>query len=563
MTRCRPAPLDSTPEEDRMPLPSIQKFRTICTLAAAAALALPSIARAQQAIDSAYTALIRKNLEDPRITTELAQYLPASSTVPTPLKVLGHIIGAPGELDRSADIYKYFDALAKASPRVKVWRIGKTEEGRDMILAAIGDEATIKNIDNYRGMLAALSDPRKTSPEQAQKLIHTAKPIYYITSGIHSPEFGGPEMLMELAYRLTVDSSAFIQNIRDNVITLITPVIEPDGRDKAVDTYYYNKKLPKGAEKLPLMYWGKYVQHDNNRDGMGQFLELTKATTKASLEWTPTVLHDLHEAQTYLYASTGTGPYNDAIDAVTIDEWWYLAKNDVMELTKRGVPGAFTYGFYDGWVPNYMFFIAHSHNAIGRFYEVQSYCSGACEKYVVKPGITTTSKEWFRPNPPLDSIMWSPRANTNIQESALLFALSRTAKDKEMFLENYWLKNKRAVAKANTGVAAWVIPAGQHARENAAEAVNELKTQGLEFHVASTSFDAGKVHVNAGDYIIRGDQPYRTIADMYFELQNFSPANPSPYDDTGWTFPLMRDITVTEVTDKSVLSQPMTPVPMK
>jgi hypothetical protein len=135
-----------------------------------------------------------------------------------------------------------------------------------------------------------------------------------------------------------------------------------------------------------------------------------------------------------------------------------------------------------------------------------------------------------------------------------------------MFLENYWLKNKRAVDKGKTKpgtVAAWVIPANQHARENAAEAVNELKTQGLEFYTANSSFSAGNVKVNAGDYIIRGDQPYRTIADMYFSLQNFAPANPSPYDDTGWTFPLMRNITVTEVTDKSILNQPMTMVPMK
>ncbi len=240
----------------------------------------------------------------------------------------------------------------------------------------------------------------------------------------------------------------------------------------------------RGGGPLSLMYWGKYVQHDNNRDGMGQFLDLTKNTTKTFLEWTPTVLHDLHEAQTYLYSSTGTGPYNDALDPIVVDEWWMLAKNDVMEMTKRGVPGVWTYGFYDGWVPNYMFFIAHTHNAIGRFYEVQSYCSGACRTMSVKPGATTTSKEWFRPNPPLDSIMWSPRANTNIQESAILFSLSRIAKDKEMFLENYWLKNKRAVDKGKTrpGRTAWVIPANQHARQNAAEAVNELKTQGLEFH---------------------------------------------------------------------------------
>jgi hypothetical protein len=90
------------------------------------------------------------------------------------------------------------------------------------------------------------------------------------------------------------------------------------------------------------MYWGKYVAHDNNRDGMGQMLELTRAVTRTVLEWKPTVLHDLHEQSTYLYASTGTGPYNEQLDAITINEWWMLAQNDVMEMTKRGVPGVWT-----------------------------------------------------------------------------------------------------------------------------------------------------------------------------------------------------------------------------
>ncbi len=104
-----------------------------------------------------------------------------------------------------------------------------------------------------------------------------------------------------------------------------------------------------------------------------------------------------------------------------------LAKNDVMEMTKRGVPGVWTYGFYDGWVPNYMFFIAHSHNAIGRFYEVASYGPDLREQ----GGGGATSREWFRPNPPLASINWGPRNNINIQQSALLIALNHVAKNKE------------------------------------------------------------------------------------------------------------------------------------
>jgi hypothetical protein len=530
--------------------------RLVWALSAASLAAHAPAAWAQgQKIDEEYTKKIKEYLQDSRITTELVDHLPASSTVPTPLKFLGRIVGTPGELTYAKDIERYFEALDKASPRVTMWKIGQSEEGRDIVLLAVASEATIRQLEKYKGMLAALSDPRKTTEEQARQIIKTAKPIYYAVSGMHSPETGGPEMLMELAYRLAVEETPFIRAIRENVITFITPVIEVDGREKQVDTYYFNKKRAQGDARLPLMYWGKYVAHDNNRDGMGQFLQLTRAITRTFNEWKPTILHDLHEAQTYLYASTGTGPYNEQLDPITVNEWWMLAENDVMEMTKRGVPGVWTYGFYDGWVPNYMFFIAHSHNAVGRFYEVQSY---GPDNYVVRPAATTTSKEWFRPNPPLPSINWGPRNNTNIQESALLFALNHVAKNRELYLENYWLKNRRSVDKGKNGPTfAWVIPAGQRRKADAADAVNELRRQGLEVHTAAAGFKAGSVDVAAGDYIVRADQPYRTMADMYFSLQNYSVSNPAPYDDTGWTFPLMRNVVITSVTDKSVLDQKM------
>lgn len=517
-----------------------------------------STATATQKIDAEYTALIKKNLSDSRISTDLVDHLPASATVPTPLKAFGHIIGQVGEIDHVAPMDQYLASIAKASPRAKYWTIGKTEEGRDMVVLAIADEATIASLEKYKGYLKELTDPRKTSEARAQQLLHTAKPIYWLTSGIHSTEFGGPEMLMELAYRLTVDNSPMYQNIRKNVIVFITPVVEPDGRDKLVDAYYFNKKYGSTIGRMSSPYWGRYVAHDNNRDGMGQFLDLTKNITRTFLEWTPQILHDLHESVTYLYVSTGTGPYNESIDPITIGEWWMLAENEVTEMAKRNVPGVWTYNYYDGWVPNYMFFIAHSHNATGRFYEVQSY---GPDTSVVRPGATTTSREWYRPNPPLASIKWSPRANTNIQESALLITLDKVARERSTFLENYWIKNKNAVNKGRNGpIYGWVIPAGQYASANAAEAVNDLRTQGLEFQRATTAFTAGKVEVKPGDYIVRADQPYRTLADMYFSLQNFPPDNPSPYDDTGWTFPLMRNITITAILDSSLFKEPMTPV---
>ena len=532
----------------------------VCALLAVAAPGARPTAQSRpsapkQKIDEAYTAKIKEHLQDPRITTELVDHLPASDTVPTPLKVLGKIVGQPGELTYAKDIHRYYEAIDTASDRIAMWNIGKTEEGRDMVVLAVADEATIRNIDKYKGMIAALTDPRKTTEAEAQELIKTAKPIYWLTSGMHSTENGGPEMLIELPYRLAVSEMPFIQQIRNNVITIITPVIEVDGREKQVDTYYYNKKRGEGEPRLGLMYWGKYVAHDNNRDGMGQFLALTKNVTKTFLDWKPTVMHDLHEQSTYLYASTGTGPYNEQIDPITVDEWWLLAKTEVMEMTKRGVPGVWTYGFYDGWTPNYMFFIAHAHNAIGRFYEVMGY---GPENRTVTAGATTTSREWFRPNPPLPTIQWGPRNNTNIQQSGVLIALNHVAKNKETYLENYWIKNRNAVNKGKNGPTyGWVIPAGQKRKSDAAQAVNDLRVQGLEVHTASAPFKAGDIDVKAGDYVIRGDQPYRTIADMYFAVQNFAPNNPRPYDDTGWTFQYMRNLVIKPVADKSLQTQQM------
>jgi hypothetical protein len=514
-------------------------------------------APAPQKIDEEYTKLIKEYLQDPRITTELVDHMPASETVPSPLKFLGRIPGKPGELTYAEDIYRYYDALAKASPRAKFWKIGKTEEGRDQVILAVADESTIKDLDRYKDVLSKLGDPRKVTDEQARELIKTGKPLYWAASGIHSPETGGPEMLIELAYRLIVEETPFIQAIRNNVITFITPVIEVDGRDKEVDTYYFNKKLPQNAPRLPLMYWGKYVQHDNNRDGMGQMLQITQNFMQGILDWHPTVLHDLHEAQSYLYVSTGTGPYNVSLDPIQIDEWWLLAETEVMEMAKRGVPGVFTYGFYDGWVPNYLFWMAITHNSFGRFYEVQSY--GPDVQPNLQLGATVTSREWFRPNPPLPSIKWGPRNNTNIQESALLIALNKVARERELYLENYWLKNKRSIDKGRSGPTyAWLIPAAQYRKADAADMVNGLRRQGVEVHQATAAFKAGSTDVVKGDYIVRADQPYRTLVDMYFSVQNYPPANPRPYDDTGWTMPYMRNVKVTNVGDKAILDQAMT-----
>src|SRR5262245_36452517 len=225
----------------------------------------PPASAQPQKMDEEYTKLIKEYLQDPRITTELVDHMPSSDTVDSPLKFLGRIPGKPGELTYAKDIYRYYEHLAGQTKRAKFWKIGQTEEGRDQVILAIADEATIRDLDKYKDILSRLGDPRGLKDDAAaRELIKQGKPLYWVNSGIHSPETGGPEMLIELAYRLVVEETPFIQTIRNNSIVFITPVIEVDGREREVDTYYFNKRASGGTGgrggPLPLMYWGKYVQ---------------------------------------------------------------------------------------------------------------------------------------------------------------------------------------------------------------------------------------------------------------------------------------------------------------
>src|SRR5580698_2794090 len=265
-----------------------------------------------QAIDEEYTRKIREYTTAIYFNSPLTDYLPASKSVPTPKAVLGDVSGAPGILPYSQEVYSYMRMLEKASPRVKVFSIGKTEEGREMIAVAVASEKLISSLDENRARLAKLADPRTINMDDAEaaKLVAASTPIYYITGTIHSPETGAPTALMELAYRLAVDESAYIKGIRENVITLITPIVEVDGRDRMVDIYRWHRENP--SKQWPMLaYWGHYVAHDNNRDAMGMTLNLTNNVLNTYLGWHAQVLHDLHESVPFLYDNTvGDGPCN-------------------------------------------------------------------------------------------------------------------------------------------------------------------------------------------------------------------------------------------------------------
>src|SRR5215510_11604581 len=444
---------------------------------------------ANQPIDEEYTRKIQEYTTATYFTSPLVNYLPASATVPTPKVVLGDIAGAPGKLPYSADVYRYMRMLEKASPRVKVYSIGKTEEGREMIAVALASEANLAKLEENRARLAKLADPRTINMDDAEadRLVSDTVPIYYITGTIHSPETGAPTALMELAYRLAVDESPYIKAIREGVITLITPIVEVDGRDRMVDIYKWHLAHP-NQNWPPLIYWGHYVAHDNNRDAMGLTLKLTQNVAKTFMAWKAQVLHDLHESVPYLYDNTvGDEPYNAWLDPILTDEWQLMGWNNVSEMTKLGMPGVFTHGNFDTWSPGYLMFIGATHNGISRLYE--TFGNGGADTVERTLSPNEYSRTWYRQNPPLPKAKWSQRNNNNYEQTGLFTSLYYFGNNSKLFLKNFYLKSKRSIDKPKQeGPAAYVLPGDDPRPGNQAELLRTLQTQGVELSKATAPF---------------------------------------------------------------------------
>ncbi len=370
-----------------------------------------------QAQDEAFARLYKEWTGDGKYGSPLVDHLPIVKGVPTPKDVLGYHIGAPRKLTYHADILKYYRALAAATPRVKVEAVGRSDEGREMVVVWVTSEQNMKALQANRDQLAKIADPRGLSETTIRQLISTTKPNYHVIGGLHSGETGPSEMLMELVYRLATETSPIITRIRNNVYVSVTPVADADGRDRYVDWFYQGletavvpatppstvtppsgdatrKAEPgRGGERAALAggqgggptagqrggpgasmavpYWGKYVFHDNNRD-----INLSLVQVRTLTDWFftahPPVMHDLHESMALMYTYSGGPPQNPNLDPLLFAELPWFSNWELAQMTKWGMPGVYTHAFMDGWSPGYYASVAYNHNALMKMYETQS-----------------------------------------------------------------------------------------------------------------------------------------------------------------------------------------------
>ncbi|MFN2326291.1 MAG: M14 family zinc carboxypeptidase, partial [Gemmatimonadales bacterium] len=547
--------------------------------------------------------IYREWLPNPRLGSPLVDHLPLVPGIPTPKDVLGYHIGAPKTLTYYADQLRYYRALAAATPRVRVETIGRSDEGRELVVVWVTSDANMAALDRNRANLKQIADPRGRTDAEIAEVIRNTKPHYHLMGGLHSGELGPPEMLMELVYRLATETSPIITSIRENLYVSITPVADADGRDRNLDWFFQNHELgliqpprPPGdtagaaRRNVPgVPYWGRYAYHDNNRD-----INLSLVQMRALADWYftahPPIMHDLHESLPLLYTYSGGPPQNPNLDPLLFTELPLFANFELAQLTRYGMAGVYTHAFMDGWSPGYLGSISYNHNGIMRMYETQSgrdldadQIAAVLARPQLAPdstaplfqpgnsgrgGVVPTgrggaqAREWYRGIPigPLDSALFTRRANTNYMQTGVLSGLQFAASFPTLVLENFYLRTRNSIdAGTRSAPYAYVIPV-QRDMTRAADLVNILRVQRIEVGQASRAFSAGGKEYPAGSYVIKLNQPYGRLAKNLLEIQRFPDGRLNTYDDSGWSMGHAWNVDVTEIKDPGVLAVATTPV---
>ncbi len=531
-----------------------------------------------QTMDPDFAAKVKEWTTKPEFTSPLVDHLPASAGVPSPKDVLGHHIGAPKELTYYADVLRYYDTLAAHTGRVKVMRIGKTEEGRDSVIVFVGSEDSIAHLEENRRNLARIADPRGTTggvmtDAEAHALIAKTKPIYTLSGGLHSAELGPPEMLMELAYRLVTEDSPLIQKIRDQVIVAIMPVADPDGRDRSIDWYYaHNVDVTEYEKMSSVPYWGKYTKHDDNRDinyaGMAN-----QNFLKWYLDWHPPIMHDLHESVPFLYVYSGQAPQNPLWDPIVYGELPMLSNWDMSRLTSYGMPGVWTHGYVDAWSPGYVAIMATNHNGLMRFYEIFGNAGASTMERTIAPPSPPlgggggggfgdmTKRQWYRPDPPYAKVLWSMRDNTNYAETGVLSSLEFAAGFPQVLLENFYAKSRNAVAAGTKEEPyGFIVPSDQEDPTRVAFAIHILRMQGIEVGRLKAALKLSDGEYPAGSLVVKTNQPYGPLAKTLLGKQVDPDPELTTYDDSAWTLGLMTNTTIKPTKDIAVQAAAVDPV---
>ncbi len=482
-----------------------------------------------------------------------------SAPPPSPEAHFGHRMGADRTVLDWDRVVSYFRALAQSSDRIQVEELGKTTEGRPFIAALLAAPQTLRNLDRYRRIQEKLADPRRTPPEEAERLIREGKAVVMITCSIHSTEIASTHTAVEFAWRLLTEDQAKLGKILENVILVLVPSLNPDGLDLV--TRWYRKTLgtPYEGTEPPELYH-KYTGHDNNRDWY-MFTQKETQLTVARLHnvWRPHIVYDVHQMEregARMFVPPWTDPIEPNIDPLIVQQCNAFGMVMAADLTAAGKTGVVVNAIYDFWTPARHYQAYHG----GLRILSESASVRIATPVFIRPeqiaktgrGYSPRQRSWNHLEP-WPGGEWRLRDIVDYQLIAWESLLYQAALRREDLLRNFYRIGQRAAARTNPF--AFVVPAAQRDRGAARKLLETLAFGLVEVEQLQEGFAVDGKRFGEGDYIIRMQQPYSSFAKTLLERQHYPdlreyPGGPPrrPYDVTAHTLPLLMGVEVHAIT---------------
>ena len=475
---------------------------------------------------------------------------PYDPSIPTPASVLGYELGA--RLTPHHMIVRYAEALAAASPRVRLDTVAYTYEGREVLLAVVTSEANQARIEEIRAGARRLADPRGASAAELDRLVTTLPAIVWLGYTVHGDEASGVEAALGTLYQLAAGEDEETRLILDRTVALIDPVENPDGHERHVQQVAWDRGVF-GPDPFPRAvvhghdWHGARSNHylfDLNRDWIVHAHPETRGRMAVFRSWYPHVAADLHEmgsSSTYFFAPP-MAPVNANVHPLVREGWRLFARGNADAFAREGW-GFFTREGYDEFFPGYGPSWPIHTGAVGMTYEQGSSEGGAIRR---DDGSVLTLRE-------------AARHHYTASRATLLTA----ARNAPARLADYLAFRQDAVAaNASAPMRTVVLERDEQGRADSLVAV--LRRHGIEVGrvtrrtelrraTAYGDDSAGRARVDAGAYAIDLAQPQGTLARVLLEPDPaFDPAfireemerreagqGDRFYDMTGWALPFL------------------------
>lgn len=480
--------------------------------------------------------------------------------VTTPHEYLGFTPGDDYKLANYKQSYAYFHKIAGQTRRMRLFNVGKTAMGEDMMVAIISSEANMARLDRLKAIAHDLADGKITEAS-ARLLAHEGRVMVWIDGGMHATEVGSAQHTINLGYDLIARDDPKFQAIRDKSVVILVPSINPDGQTLVADWFSKNYGTPQEGTPLPVLYQ-KYAGHDNNRDWYMLNLPETRVMTHLLYdEWFPQIVYNHHQAPGMYPERMFVPPYDDPMNPNIpplvmrgINAVGTAMHTRFEEENKSGIISLDTYStWWNGGMRTTPFF----HNIIGILTEV-AHASPYPATYKTSPAQQEPTA-WY-PNPYKGGV-WHFADTVAYMNTGSMGLLDWAAANAESIQMDRWRMAQTAIQKGtNEAPYGFIFPLDaprQHDPNTAAVFLERMRLSGLEVCLADKTFTEGTTTYPAGTAVILAAQANRPqLMDMVLPqnhpMRRQGPNGPPipPYDIAGWTLTLQMGVTTIPMTVK-------------